>query len=145
MAEKPEESPTEEARQFLEEARRFLADYRSGDDRREWQERRKGASESGPHATETDRRDLDGGSERRVVLTDRRHPTSEQYSNKDAERIRDMILDPNGVVCPQCQGDLLLGRVATQHDMTGRQVHCTSCRRSVIITVVPEELPSNQE
>ena len=138
MAEKSEEQPKEETPQFL-------PDYRSGTDRRAWQERRKDDSESGSHAAGRDRRDLDGVAERRVVLTDRRHPTSERYSNNDAEHIRDMILDPYGVVCPQCQGDLLLGRLATQQDITGRQVHCTSCRRSVIIAVVPEELPSNPE
>ena len=138
MAEKSEESTKEETRQFL-------PDYRSGADRRAWQERRKEDSESDSHEAERDLRSQDGEAERRVVLTDRRHPTSERYSNKDAEHIRDMILDPYGVACPQCQGDLLLGRVSAQQDMTGRQVHCTSCRRSVIIAVVPEELSSNPE
>ncbi len=137
MPEKSEESTKEETRQFL-------SDYRSGADRRAWQERRKDDSERGSSRADRDLRHKDGEAERRVILTDRRHPTSERYSHKDAEHIRDMILDPYGVACPQCQGDLLLGRVAAQQDMTGRQVHCTSCRRSVIIAVVPEELPSNR-
>jgi hypothetical protein len=136
MAEKSEESPKQETRQFL-------SDYRSGADRRNWQERRKEDSGSDSYAAGKDLRDQDSDAERRVVLTDRRHATSEGYSNKDAERIRDMILDPYGVVCPQCQGDLLLGRLSTHQDITGRQVHCTSCRRCVIIAVVPEELGSH--
>ncbi len=136
MSEKSEESPKEETGQFL-------SDYRSGADRREWQERRKEDSASASHATGKDLRDQGGDAERRVVLTDRRHPTSERYSSKDAERIRDMILDPYGVACPQCQGDLLLGRLSTHQDIAGRQVHCTSCRRCVIIAVVPEEVRSN--
>ena len=136
MSEKSEESPKEEIRQFL-------SDYRSGSDRREWQERRKQDGESDSHAAGKDLRNEGSDAERRVVLTDRRHPTSERYSTKDAERIRDMILDPYGVVCPQCQGDLLLGRLSTYQDIAGRQVHCTSCRRCVVIAVVPEQLGSN--
>ncbi len=136
MSEQSKDNPEEETRQFL-------PDYRSGDDRRAWQERRKQDHESDSHETKRDLRNKDSDAERRVVLTDRRHPTSERYSAKDAERIRDMILDPYGVVCPQCQGDLLLGRLSTHQDITGRQVHCTSCRRCVIIAVVPEELRNN--
>ena len=122
-----------------EETRQFLPDYRSDVDRRAWQERREESRESGSYPAGRDLRNRDSDAERRVVLTDRRHPTSERYSNKDAEQIRDMILDPYGVVCPQCQGDLLLGRMSTHQGITGRQVHCTSCRRCVIIAVVPEE------
>ena len=129
------ETPTEKS---SDESGQFLADSRSGEDRREWHERRE--SDSSPAGRE----DRSSGADRRIVLIDRRHATSEPYSHKDAERIRDMILKPVGVSCPQCGGDLLLGQLASLHDVTGRQIHCVTCRRSVLIAALPEELPSDQ-
>ncbi len=133
------ETPTEKS---SDESRQFLTDSRSGEDRREWHERRIGDRGSGSSPAKPEHRS--SGADRRVVLIDRRHATSEPYSHKDAERIRDMILKPVGVSCPQCGGDLLLGQLASLHDVTGRQIHCVTCRRSVLIAALPEELPSDQ-
>lgn len=129
------EAPTEKS---SDEPRQFLTDSRSGEDRREWHERRR--SDSSP----AEREHRSSGADRRIVLTDRRHATLEPYSHRDAERIRDMILKPLGVSCPQCDGDLLLGQLVSRHDVTGRQIHCVTCRRSVLITALPEELSSDQ-
>ena len=133
------ETPTEKS---SDESRQFLTDSRSGEDRREWHERRIGDRGSGSSPAKPEHRS--SGADRRVVLIDRRHATSEPYSHKDAERIRDMILKPVGVSCPQCGGDLLLGQLASRHDVTGRQIHCVTCRRSVLIAALPEELSSDQ-
>ncbi len=137
------ETPTEKS---SDEPRQFLTDSRSGEDRREWQERRSHDRRSSSNPAERERRRGGRRSEgdRRIVLTDRRHVTSEPYSHHDAERIRDMILNPVGVSCPQCDGDLLLGQLVSRHDVTGRQIHCVTCRRSVLIAALPEELSSNQ-
>ncbi len=137
------EAPTEKSN---DEPRQFLTDSRSGEDRREWHERRTGDRRSDSHPAERERRHSGrrSGSDRRIVLTDRRHATPEPYSPQDAERIRDMILNPVSVSCPQCDGDLLLGQLVSRHDVTGRQIHCVTCRRSVLIAALPEELPSDQ-
>ena len=134
MSQTPPEKSSDEPRQFL-------TDSRSGEDRREWHERRTGDPGSGSSPAEREHRS--SGSDRRVVLTDRRHATSEPYSHHDAEQIRDMILKPVGVACPQCGGDLLLGQLVSRHDVTGRQIHCVTCRRSVLIAALPEELSRN--
>ena len=125
--------------------RRFLEDFRSSSDRREWNERRDADRRSGSQPTELEKR-ISGrrSGERRVVLTDRRHGTPEQYSHHDADRIRQMILNPTSVACPQCDGDLVLGPQISRGKLTGRQVHCTTCRRSVIIAL-PEQLPAPLE
>ena len=133
------QTPTEKS---SDEPRQFLTDSRSGDDRREWHERRTGDRGSGSAPAEREQRGSEA--DRRIVLTDRRHATSEPYSQHDAERIRDLILKPIGVSCPQCGGDLLLGQLVSRHDVTGRQIHCITCRRSVLITALPEELSSGQ-
>ncbi len=129
-----------------DDPRLFLTDSRAGEDRREWHERRTGDRRSGSKPAERERRGGGRRSERdrRVVLTDRRHATSEPYSQQDAEQIRDMILNPVGVSCPQCDGDLLLGRLVSRRDVTGRQVHCVTCRRCVLIAALPEESSSDQ-
>ena len=85
------------------------------------------------------------GAERRSVLTDRRHATSERYAKQNAERIRDLILSRHGAACPQCNGDLLMGRPVTHGDTTAREVHCIACRRSVVIAQLPERLPTSAD
>ena len=78
--------------------------------------------------------DRRSGTERRIVLTDRRRRMHEAFSRGDAEHIREMMMD-SGVeaACPQCDGNLMLGSVIPHEGGTARNVHCTSCRRSVLL------------
>ena len=74
------------------------------------------------------------GADRRIVLTDRRRLVHEAFSRGDAEHIREMMMDPGvEAACPQCDGNLLLGSVIPHEGGTARNVHCTSCRRSVLL------------
>ncbi len=120
--------------------RRFLADLRASADRRAWQERRAGDPSSGAVALLDDQGGSDrrSGAERRIVLTDRRRRMHEVFSRGDAEHIREMMMDPGvDVTCPQCDGDLMLGPVIPHDDGTARKMHCTNCRRSVLLVSEP--------
>ena len=78
------------------------------------------------------------GAERRIVLTDRRRLMHEAVSRGDSEHIREMMMDPGvEVACPQCDGNLMLGSVIPHEGGTARNVHCTSCRRNVLLVSVP--------
>ncbi len=116
--------------------RRFLADLRASADRRSWQERRVGDRSSGAVGVAEDQRggDRRSGAERRIVLTDRRRRMPEAFSRGDAEHIREMMMDPGvEAACPQCDGNLMLGSVIPHEGGRSRNVHCTSCRRSVLL------------
>ena len=124
--------------------RRFLDDFRASGDRRDFQERRKTDRRVARLFVETERRDENrrGESDRRVVLTDRRRRNSEIFSRTDAHRISEMILHPSvEVECPQCGGRLLLGPMMPRAVTTAREVHCTACRRSIVISNLPSETP----
>ncbi len=116
--------------------RRFLADLRASADRRAWQERRAGDRRSNavPVVEEQRGGERRSGAERRIVLTDRRRLIHEAFSRGDAEHIREMMMDPGvEAACPQCDGHLMLGSVIPHEGGTARNVHCTSCRRSVLL------------
>ncbi len=120
--------------------RRFLADLRASADRRAWQERRAGDRRSSAVRVVEDQRgdDRRSGAERRIVLTDRRRRIHEAFSCGDAEHIREMMMDPGvEAACPECDGNLMLGSVIPHEGGTGRNVHCTSCRRSVLLVSAP--------
>ena len=118
--------------------RRFLADLRASADRRGWQERRSGNRMSGAVVEEQSDGERRSGTERRIVLTDRRRRMNEAFSRGDAEHIREMMMD-SGVeaACPQCDGNLMLGSVIPHEGGTARNVHCTSCRHSVLLVSAP--------
>ena len=119
--------------------RRFLADLR-GVDRRAWHERRIRDQRNGPHAVEHDRRSAQrrSGADRRIVLTDRRRRIHESFSRGDAEHIREMMMDPGvAVACPHCDGSLMLGPLVDHEGGSARDVHCTQCRRAVLIVAAP--------
>ncbi len=116
--------------------RRFLADLRASADRRAWQERRAGDRRSSAVRVAEDQRggDRRSGAERRIVLTDRRRRIPEAFSRGDAEHIREMMMDPGvEAACPECDGNLMLGSVIPHEGGTARNVHCTSCRRGVLL------------
>ena len=119
--------------------RRFLADLR-GPDRRLWHERRVRDRRNGSQGVEHDRRAAERRSDvdRRVVLTDRRRRIHEAFSRGDAEHIREMMMDPGvEAACPQCDGSLMLGPLVDHEGGSARNVHCTQCRRAVLIVAAP--------
>ncbi len=119
--------------------RRFLADLR-GPDRRSWHERRTCDRRNGPQTVEHDRRVAARrtGADRRIVLTDRRRRIHEAFSRGDSEHIREMMMDPGvEAACPQCDGSLMLGPVVDHAGGSARNVHCTHCRRAVVLVAAP--------
>jgi DNA-directed RNA polymerase subunit RPC12/RpoP len=127
---------------WSEGIKRFLADLRSGAERRSWKERRGTERRAGSADVDTERRDPEGRrhGDRRVTLLDRRRKISEPYAQQHAERIREMLLNSVGDVgCPRCGGRLLLGPRELRGSTTAREVLCTSCRHSVVITGLPTE------
>jgi hypothetical protein len=123
--------------------RRFLADLRASGDRRSWTERRRGDRRVADVPVPHDRRVAQrrSGLDRRVVLTDRRRRLAETYSREEAELICQMVMhDDMEAACPKCDGNLLLGPVSVHHGRTARVVHCTECRRCVVLTDLPQEL-----
>ncbi len=82
--------------------------------------------------------DRRSGAERRIVLTDRRRRMPEAFSRGDAEHIREMMMDPGvEAACPQCDGNLMLGSVMPHEGGAARNIHCTSCRSSVLLVSAP--------
>lgn len=123
--------------------RRFLADLRASGDRRSWTERRKGDRRRADEPVQHDRRVAQrrSGLDRRVVLTDRRRRIAETYTREEAELICQMVMhDDMEAACPKCDGNLLLGPVLDHEGKTAREVHCTECRRCVVLTDLPQEL-----
>ncbi|UCD23123.1 MAG: hypothetical protein JSW51_08645 [Gemmatimonadota bacterium] len=122
--------------------KRFLTDLRSGAERRSWKERRNSDRRAKSADIEEDRRSPDDRrkGDRRIMLLDRRRRISEPYAQQHAESIREMLLKPEGKIqCPRCRGALLLGPPVLRGDVLAREVLCTSCRHSVVITGLPEE------
>lgn len=124
--------------------RRFFADLRKSADRRMWSDRRSAdrrmASVTVVHCRRAAERR--GELDRRVVLIDRRHRVAETYSLEKAELICEMVMhDDIEAACPQCDGNLMLGPVIERHGKKVREVHCTDCRRCVVVTDLPAERP----
>ncbi len=120
--------------------RRFLADLRESADRRAWAHRRNADRRVASEPMEHDRRVAERRSEvdRRVVLTDRRRRVAETYSLENAELICQMVMhDDMEAACPKCDGNLMLGPVIVRDEKRVREVHCTDCRRCVVITDLP--------
>ena len=123
--------------------RRFLADLRESADRRAWTQRRSGDRRVATVPMEDDRRVAErrGGVDRRVVITDRRRRVAETYSLENAELICQMVMhDDMEAACPKCDGNLMLGPVITRESKKVREVHCTDCRRCLVITDLPAEI-----
>lgn len=123
--------------------RRFLADLRESADRRAWTQRRSGDRRVATVPTEDDRRVAErrSGVDRRVVITDRRRRVAETYSLENAELICQMVMhDDMEAACPKCDGNLMLGPVITRESKKVREVHCTDCRRCLVITDLPAEI-----
>ncbi len=123
--------------------RRFLADLRESADRRAWTPRRSGDRRVATVAVEHDRRVADRRRpvDRRVVITDRRRRVAETYSLENAELICQMVMhDDMEAACPKCDGNLMLGPVIARDGKKVREVHCTDCRRCVVITDLPAEI-----
>ncbi len=123
--------------------RRFFADLRESADRRTWSDRRSADRRVTSVPVESDQRAADrrGALDRRVVLTDRRHRVAETYSLENAELICEMVMhDDMEAACPKCDGNLMLGPVIVRDGKKVREVHCTDCRRCVVITDLPAEM-----
>ncbi len=123
--------------------RRFLADLRESADRRGWTNRRTGDRREASAPMKDDRREAERRSQvdRRVVLTDRRRRVAETYSLENAELICQMVVhDDMEAACPNCDGNLMLGPVISRDGKKVREVHCTDCRRCVVITDLPIEM-----
>ncbi len=123
--------------------RRFLADLRESADRRAWTQRRSGDRRMATVPMEDDRRVAErrSGVDRRVVITDRRRRVAETYSLENAELICQMVMhDDMEAACPKCDGNLMLGPVITRESKKVREVHCTDCRRCLVITDLPAEI-----
>jgi hypothetical protein len=123
--------------------RRFLADLRESADRRAWTQRRSGDRRVATVPIEDDRRVVErrSGLDRRVVITDRRRRVAETYSLENAELICQMVMhDDMEAACPKCDGNLMLGPVITRESKKVREVHCTDCRRCLVITDLPAEI-----
>ena len=124
--------------------RRFLADLRESADRRTWSDRRGAEHNVASVPVEHGRRADERRSEfdRRVVMIDRRHRVAEMYSLENAELICEMVMhDDMEAACPKCDGNLMLGPVIVRDGKKVREVHCTNCRRWVVITDLPAERP----
>ena len=123
--------------------RRFLADLRESADRRAWTQRRSGDRRAATVPIEDDRRVAErrSGLDRRVVITDRRRRVAETYSLENGELICQMVMhDDMEAACPKCDGNLMLGPVITRESKKVREVHCTDCRRCLVITDLPAEI-----
>ncbi len=123
--------------------RRFLADLRESAERRAWTQRRSGDRRVATVPIEDDRRVAErrSGLDRRVVITDRRRRVAETYSLENAELICQMVMhDDMEAACPKCDGNLMLGPVITRESKKVRDVHCTDCRRCLVITDIPDEI-----
>jgi len=125
-----------------ERLRVFLEDLRLGSERRSWNGRRHGERRQQHLEVANERRSTGerrSSVDRRVMLLDRRRRISEPYALRHAEQIRTMMLHPEaGASCPRCNGSLLLGPPVSRDDGIAREVRCTRCRHSVVITKLPE-------
>ncbi len=120
--------------------RRFLADFRTGTDRRSAEDRRERDRRNVPLHVVRDRRDARDrrdGADRRGPA-ERSRPLGEQFSFEDAQRIGEMV--KNAVLeaaCPKCDGNLLRGPRTSHEGVSMQEVHCTHCRRNALLVDVP--------
>ena len=125
----------EQSEDLARGVRRFIADLRALPDRRLWRERRRDQRTTTHAPTEAERRN---DADRRVQPTDRRQRDNGTFLRVHVEIIREMIMDLGvDASCPQCDGNLLLGPIRSHEGGTARQVHCTTCRGSVVMVTVP--------
>jgi hypothetical protein len=111
---------------------RFLSDLRCSAERRTSGDRRRRDK-----AIVVERR---AGIDRRI--DDERRQSLSHYSTEDSLDIRGMVLDPaSRVACPECDGSLMLGPPMARDEVIIRRVHCTSCRRSLILETPPSDSP----
>jgi hypothetical protein len=113
---------------YYDGVQRFLADLRCSAERRASVDRRRRHKN-----VIVERR---AGEERRIYQ-ERRQSLS-NYSTEDTLDIKAMVLDPGSrVACPECNGSLMLGPPVAKDGLIFRRVHCTSCRRSLILETPP--------
>jgi hypothetical protein len=117
---------------------RFLADLRSGAERRSETDRRQRERRKAELPVSLDRR---RGTERRRLrdrraLGDRRRPPAAQFSWEHTRMIHQMLAVPGPpVACPRCRGTLMLGPVNARDGLSLREVLCTGCRHSAAVIV----------
>jgi hypothetical protein len=124
---------------------RFLADLRTGAERRAWSERRTAERRVLGRDMSAERRSADRrcGADRRVMLFDRRRTVSDSFTDSHTDLIRHMLANRDAdVACPRCGGGLLLGTPVPRGRASARQVHCVACRHGVVLTGLPAVLTS---
>jgi hypothetical protein len=113
---------------YYEGVQRFLSDLRCSAERRTSGDRRQRHRN-----VVVERR---AGEDRRIYR-ERRQSLS-NYSTEDVLDIKAMILDPGSrVACPECNGSLMLGPPIAKDELIVRRVHCTTCRRSLLLETSP--------
>jgi len=113
---------------YYEGVQRFLSDLRCSAERRTSGDRRQRHRN-----VVVERR---AGEERRIYR-ERRQSLS-NYSAEDVLDIKAMISDPGSrVACPECSGSLMLGPPVAKDELIVRRVHCTTCRRSLLLETPP--------
>ncbi len=111
-----------------EGVKRFLSDLRCSPERRSFGDRR---CVSFPVVLE---RRIGGDRRERIE----RRRSLEFYDDDEASEIRIMICNPAvRVACPACEGHLMLGPAMRRDGGIIRPVHCTICRKSVMIRTCP--------
>jgi hypothetical protein len=72
------------------------------------------------------------------------HDTSAPFSKEEVAIIRKVILTPGASVeCPRCGSALTLeDRVVGEATVAVLWVHCTTCRRNLIVRDLPERPPT---
>jgi DNA-directed RNA polymerase subunit RPC12/RpoP len=72
------------------------------------------------------------------------HDTSAPFSKEEVAIIREAVLTPGASVeCPRCGSALTLKeRVVGETTVALLWVHCTTCRRNLIVRDLPERPPT---
>jgi DNA-directed RNA polymerase subunit RPC12/RpoP len=118
-----------------EGVKRFLADLRTGFDRRSWHDRRRRERRFGPNPISIDRRNrADRRALERREHEDRRRNDFETYSAEEVTMIEQMMIGARmPVACPRCGGNLLLALPAARGAKHPHAVQCTQCRSRMSI------------
>ena len=75
--------------------------------------------------------------EDRRVLPERRRDTPVMFSPEETALVRAQVLDSAAEVrCPRCGGSLTLGPTIKEGEETVREVRCSACHRTVLLTEV---------
>ncbi len=62
------------------------------------------------------------------------------YTADEAFCIREMLVQPHGqLICPRCNGDLVIGAATIRHSHTIREVLCPDCHRCLMVRDVEED------